>query len=110
MATGNPYSRMISKMRTAGQYYNGYELELGTVTSVSPLQIAYKNVAVKRVFSQNPVDPERKYFQVIQNEENISEELRTYLKELYQTLYLQTGDTVFVQRVGDSFFIVGKAV
>lgn len=110
MATGNPYSRMVNKMRAAGQYYNGYDLKVVPVQSIQPLTVLYDNVIVPVASSSNPVDVEGVHLQEIQQDEQISEGLKQYLMELYTAFYIRSGDKVFVQRVGDAFYIIGKAV
>lgn len=112
MATGNPYSRMVTRMREAGSYHNGFDLEQAEVISVHPLQIRYNNVPIADgIISSYSVGQDGEdILQAIRQEENLSEGLKQYLTGLYDMFYLSEGDMVMVQRVNDTFYIVGKAV
>lgn len=101
---------MVKKMRAAGQYYNGYDLKVVPVQDIEPLTVLYDDLTVPVASSSNPVDPESIYLQAIQQDEQISEGLKQYLMTLYQAFYIQPGDKVFVQRVEDTFYVVGKVV
>lgn len=109
MAQGNPYARLINTMRHEGSYNNGYDMELASVVSRKPLCIQIGEDIIAEgiycnVFTTSDIELE----DILKKEEQISEELKQYLKESYQAVRLDEGDMVLVQRVRNAFYICGK--
>lgn len=104
------YGKLVDMIRQEGKAYNGYELLRCTVISVSPLVISYgegkKSSAVSDIFCPPEMlslaDPA-----AISTDEA---GLKQYLTALYKLFHLKAGDMVFVKRVGNEFYILGKAV
>lgn len=111
MKSGNPYSRILKCMQRQGAVNNGFDMDTATILSVDPISISYNNVSIRSGIviggcMQNAENLE----DVVAKEANISTELKTGLKGVLNTIKLQTGDQVIVQRVGNMFYIIGKAV
>ena len=105
----NVYSRFLKCMQRQGKVHNGFNMDTATVLSVNPVSISCNSVAITSggvigSCLQTADDLEG----IISDEENISTELKTGLKSMLNTMKLQEGDTVIVQRVGNMFYIVGK--
>lgn len=104
------YGKFVDMMRQEGKAYNGYELLRCTVISVSPLVISYgegkKSSAVSDIFCL----PEMLFLEdpgAISTDET---GLKKYLTAFYQLFHLKAGDMVFVKRVENEFYVLGKAV
>lgn len=107
-----PYSRMVKAMREEGEHNNAFEMAVCIVTSIDPVAIVYNNVPIDHniycnegwIYPEDPLDG------ILEGEKYLSEGLKSYLSELNGKLKIQPGDTVAVQRVGNSFLIMGKVV
>lgn len=113
MAQGNPYARMVVMMQRQGKHYNGYDMQLASVTSVDPVGIAVNGQAFSEHIYCNEItgsDKDEELAEILEAEEYISPALKSFLKELYEGLRVKPGDYVLVQRVGNSFYICGKVV
>lgn len=111
MKIGNPYSRMIHIMRNQGSYKNGFQMERATVIGISPLVIKVNEVSiVKNVFCNEVVNSNEELEELLAVEEGISESLKSFLKDVYKKTRLEVGDMVLVQRVENSFYVLGKVV
>lgn len=107
-----PYSKIISTMRKQGAYSNGYDMAVCSVISIDPVAINYEEVLIDHNTYCNPgwIDPEDPLEEILAGEEFLSPGFKTYLSELNRKLKIQPGDLVAVQRVGNSFLILGKVV
>ena len=109
MAQGNQYARIINAMRHEGSYNNGYEMEVATVLSRKPLSIKIgEDIIAEGIYCNVFATSEIELEDIIKKEEQLSEELKHYLKESYQAVRLNEGDMVLVQRVRNAFYICGK--
>ncbi len=107
-----PYSRMVRAMREEGEHNNAFEMAVCTVTSTEPVAIVYNNVLIDHniycnggwIYPEDPLDG------ILAGEEYLSEGFKSYLSELNGKLKIQPGDLAAVQRVGNSFLILGKVV
>lgn len=111
MAVGDPYSRMINMMRSQGAHKNGFQMERATVIGTEPLIIKVNEVAIsKNVFCNEVINSNEKLEEILVDEKGISEALKTFLKDTYTKTRLEVGDTVLVQRVDNSFYVLEKVV
>lgn len=111
MAQGNPYARIINAMRRQGAYQNGYSMEIGTVTGRNPISIQLGEVQITEGIYCNAMtnaNMDDELEEILQGEEQISDQLKKYLKSSYQAARVDIGDQVLVQRVGNAFYICGK--
>ncbi len=102
-----PFSELIKMMRSEGAEYNEYPLMVSKVISTSPVTIEYNQTMVSSHIVLPPhmlglVSPAG-----ITTDEN---GLKAYLTSIYNAVALKPGDYVFARRVGDMFYILGKAV
>lgn len=107
-----PYSRLVKAMREEGKYNNSFEMAVCVVASIDPLAISYNNVLIDHNIYCNEawIDPEDPLEEILAGEEYVSEGFKSYLSDLNKKLKIQVGDMVMVQRVKNSFLILGKAV
>lgn len=110
MKNNDVYSRLLKCMQRQGKVHNGFDMEMAEILSTEPISISYNNVMISSGIVmgscfQSATDLET----VISTEEHISEGLKNGLKAMLNTVKLQKGDQVIVQRVGNMFYIVGKA-
>lgn len=106
----DPYSRILGSMQRQGAAQNGFDLTIATVTSVNPVSISYNNTPIASgIILGSCFQTEDDLESIISREENISTELKETLKTVLNTVKLSAGDRVLVQRVGNLFYIVGKA-
>lgn len=107
-----PYSSLVKAMREEGSHNNAFEMAVCTVTSIDPLAISYEEVPIDHNIYCNAgwVYPEDPLEEILGREEHISEGFKSYLNELNSKLKIRPGDLVTVQRVGNSFLILGKVV
>lgn len=107
-----PYSRMVRAMREEGEHNNAFEMAVCTVTSIAPVAVVYNNVPIDHniycnggwIYPEDPLD------EILAGEEYLSGGFKSYLSELNGKLKIQPGDLAVVQRVGNSFLILGKVV
>lgn len=105
---GNPYSRMIQTMRRQGEKRNEQPMSTGVVVSVNPLCVKYNNVEVMNgVHCKLPQLPET-ILTAIEEEHDMSPDLKLFLTGLYDALNLKEGDGVIVQKSGNNLYILGK--
>lgn len=107
-----PYSRLVNAMREEGEYNNSFEMAVCVVASVDPLAISYNDVLIDHNIYCNEgwIYPEDPLEEILAGEEYVSEGFKSYLNDLNRKLKIQAGDMVMVQRVGNSFLVLGKAV
>ena len=103
----NPYTELSKIMEQRGAALNGYNLEVAKVLSIKPLTIRIGEVDISVNLNVNPgmiieLDPDR-----IATEEA---ELKEALKSILNTIKINPGDYVVVQRVMDNFYILSKVV
>ncbi len=111
MANGDPFARMVKMMERQGANMNGYDMSIAKVVNVDPLQIIDKGNLIERNLSCNGLitsDKDEELEEILSKEENISQELKQFLKDLYKELRAEAGDEVLVQRVNNSYYICGK--
>ncbi len=110
MKNNDVYSRLLRCMQRQGKVHNGFDMMIAEILSTDPVSISYNNVTISSGIVmgscfQSADDLET----VINTEEHISDALKNGLKNILNTVKLQKGDQVIVQRVGNMFYIVGKA-
>lgn len=110
MKNNDVYSRLLKCMQRQGKVHNGFDMATAEILSTEPISISYNNVIISSGIVmgscfQSADDLEM----VINTEEHISEGLKNGLKNILNTVKLQKGDQVIVQRVENKFYIVGKA-
>lgn len=111
MANGDPFARMVKMMQRQGANMNGYDMSIAKVVSVDPLQIIDQGNLIERNLSCNGLitsDKDEELEEILSKEENISQGLKQFLKDLYKELRAEAGDEVLVQRVNNSYYICGK--
>ncbi len=111
MVNRDSYARMLKAMERQGAKLNGYDMSIATIKSVEPLEIADKGNLIKSHLFCNGLitsDKDEELDAILAKEEYISDELKTFIKDLYKDLRVEVGDEVLVQRVGNSFYICGK--
>lgn len=111
VANGDPFARMVKMMERQGANMNGYDMSIAKVVNVDPLQIIDKGNLIERNLSCNGLitsDKDEELEEILSKEENISQELKQFLKDLYKELRAEAGDEVLVQRVNNSYYICGK--
>lgn len=97
-------------MQRQGKKQNGFDMDMGKVVSVNPVSISYNNVLITSgIILGGCMQASDDLEQIITKEQNISTELKEVLKSISSTIKLQPGDEVILQRVGNKFYIVGKA-
>jgi len=102
---------MVKMMERQGANMNGYDMSIAKVVNVDPLQIIDKGNLIERNLSCNGLitsDKDEELEEILSKEENISQELKQFLKDLYKELRAEAGDEVLVQRVNNSYYICGK--
>lgn len=107
-----PYSRLVKAMREEGSHNNAFEMAVCTVLSIDPVVINYEEVAIDHNIYCNAgwIHPEDPLEKILEREKYVSEGFKSYLNELNNKLKIQPGDMVMVQRVGNSFLVLGKVV
>lgn len=109
MKNNDVYSRFLKCMQRQGKVHNGFDMETATVLSVDPLSILYNNVTIcSGIVMGGCLQSADDLDEMIVREENISDDLKTCLKGMLNTIKLKKGDRVIVQRVGKQFYLVGK--
>lgn len=110
MKNNDVYSRMLKCMQRQGKVHNGFDMGMATVLSVNPVTISYNNTTISSgIVLGNCIQAADDAEAVISGEAGISAELKSCLTGMLHTMKLQKGDTVIVQRVGNLFYLVGKA-
>lgn len=107
---GDPYSSIVSSMREQGAYGNGYDLEVATVNALSPLSITYNNTSISQGIRYNEAILDSTDLAVILEKESFTSDFKEYLLKHHDFRRLSVGDKVAVQRVKDTFYIIGKVV
>ena len=81
----NPYTELSKIMEQRGAALNGYNLEVAKVLSIKPLtiRIGFSSIQAKKISA---------------------------LKSILNTIKINPGDYVVVQRVMDNFYILSKVV
>lgn len=103
----DPMSCMIEIMRQEGAAYNGYSMEIADVLSVNPVKILVNKTEITKgiwipQFMNGMANPAA----IATSETG----LKSCLNSVYQACNIFVGDKVYVQRVNDDFYILGKAV
>lgn len=102
-------SRIVKGMREEGSALNGFEMTQAVVTSVNPIGISYNNVRISEgVILSGCLQTVTELESVIDSEAEISQGFKNALKELIKAIQLSVNDRVIVQRVKNTFYIVGK--
>ena len=103
----NPYTELSKIMEQRGAALNGYNLEVAKVLNLKPLTIRIGEVDISINLNINPV------MLIDLNPDSITTEeteLKEALKSILNTIKINTGDYVVVQRVMDNFYILSKVV
>ncbi len=111
MAQGNPYARIVNMMSRQGKAANGYDMVKAKIVGTDPVSIAINGQVIDdHIFCNSFLtsDKDEELKEILEAEEFISERLKLFLTELYESLRVQPGDQVLVQRVGNSFYICEK--
>lgn len=111
MANGNPYARAIKMMQRQGSVENGYDMALATVIGIDPISVAINGLPVSEHIYCNRItnsNRDEELAAILESEEYVSPALLAFIKDLYEGTRVQPGDSVLVQRVGNSFYICGK--
>lgn len=106
---GDPYSRMVNAMRRQGKYFNEQPVDKAEVTGVNPITLLYNQVPITTNIVCSMPQADIKMLDVISREEYISNELKSFLTDIYNTLNIKVGDMVIVQKVGNGIYILGRA-
>lgn len=108
----DPASRILSRMRNEGAKENGFDMTQAVVTSVNPIGISYNNVKPSpedfSIVLSGCLQTVTALEDIIESEAELSQGFKDALKELILSVKLSVGDSVIVQRVKDTFYIVGK--
>jgi len=111
MAQGNPYARIVNVMNRRGKAANGYDMVKAKIVGIDPISIAVNGQVIEdHIFCNGFLtsDKDEELKEILEEEEFISERLKLFLIELYESLRVQPEDQVLVQRVGNSFYICEK--
>lgn len=102
-------SRIVAMMREEGANKNGFDMTQAVVTSVNPVGISYNNVNISSgVVLAGCMQTATALEEAVDDEAGLSQSFKDGLKELIKSMKLEVGDSVAVQRVKDTFYIVGK--
>lgn len=102
-------SRIVAGMREEGAKRNGFEMTQAVVISVNPIGISYNNVNISSgVVLAGCMQTVTALEDAVDSEGAVSQRFKDALKELIKSVELKEGDRVIVQRVKDTFYIVGK--
>lgn len=102
-------SRFVGLMREQGAKHNGFDLTLAKVTSVNPVVLSYNSTSISGdVVLSGCLQTDTALEDAIDREPEVSQGFRDALKELIKGFKLSAGDRVVVQRVGDTFYVIGK--
>lgn len=102
-------SRIVAMMREEGANKNGFDMTQAVVTSVNPVGISYNNVNISSgVILSGCLQTVTELEQIVDGEAGLSQGFKDGLKELINSVKLSEGDSVVVQRVKDTFYIIGK--
>lgn len=105
----NAASRIVQGMREEGSALNGFDMTQAVVTSVYPMVISYNNTSISRgIVLSGCLQTATALEEAVDNEAGVSQGFKDALKELISGVKLSEGDSVVVQRVGNTFYIVGK--
>lgn len=111
MAQGDPFARMVNIMDRRGKAANGYDMIRASVMSIDPLSIVVNGQIIDdHIFCNGYLisDKDEELEEILEAEEFISDRLKQFLTELYESLRVKPQDQVLVQRVGNSFYICEK--
>ncbi len=113
MAQGDPFARLVSMMARQGGKANNYEMCRAVVSSVDPLAIVVNGVPIADHIYCNEItksDRDEELAGILAEEEQISDALKQWIREMYEGQRVKPGDLVLVQRVKNSFLVIGKVV
>ena len=110
MSRGNSAaSRIVQGMREEGSALNGFDMTQAVVTSVNPIGISYNNTFISGgIVLSGCLQTATALEEAVDNEPGVSQGFKDALKELISGVKLSKGDSVVVQRVKNTFYIVGK--
>ncbi len=112
MAQGNPYARMIKMMQRKGADLNGYDMTTAKVIGINPLVIAVNGQVIENhIFCDGLLtsDKEEELRDILAGEEYLSQAFKQFLIDLYNEIRVKPEEKLLVQRVGNSFYVCGKA-
>lgn len=102
-------SRLVSVIREQGKKYNGFEMTQAKVTSVNPLALSYNSTPITgNIVLSGCLQTVTALENAIDSEPEVSQGFKDALKELISGIKLSVDDSVVVQRVGNTFYVIGK--
>ena len=102
-------SRMVALMCDQGAKNNGFEMTQAKVTAVNPVAISYNSTAISgNIVLSGCLQTAMAVEDAIDSELQVSQGFKDALKEVISSIKLSVGDSVVVQRVGNTFYIIGK--
>lgn len=102
-------SRMVALMRDQGEKNNGFEMTQAKVTAVNPVTLSYNSTAIsENIVLSGCLQTAMAMEDAINSEPQVSQGFKDALKELISGFKLSDGDSVVVQRVGNTFYVIGK--
>lgn len=107
-----PYSKLVRAMRTEGAAHNGYDMAVCQVASIKPLIIIFEQMPIDHNLycGEAYINPDDQLDKILAGEEYLTKAFKKYLTDLNKQFKILPGDYVLVQRVDNSFFVVGKVV
>lgn len=111
MGQGDPFARMVKVMQRQGMVYNGFDMAIAQVAGIEPLSIIVNGQLIADHVFYNELltsNKDEELAEILALEEHISENLKSFLTELYTGCRVMPGDYVLVQRVNNSFYVCGK--
>lgn len=102
-------SRMVTLMREQGEKNNGFEMTQAKVTAVNPVTLSYNSTTIsENIVLSGCLQTVTALEDAIDSEPEVSQGFKDALKELISSIKLSVGDCVVVQRVANTFYVVGK--
>lgn len=102
-------SRIVQEIREEGSAFNGFDMTQAVVTSVNPIGISYNNTSISGgIVLSGCLQTATALEKAVDSEPEVSQGFKDALKELISGIKLSVGDSVVVQRVRNTFYIVGK--
>lgn len=102
-------SRMVSLMRNEGAKNNGFEMTQAKVTAVNPVALSYNSTSISdNIVLSGCLQTVTALEDAIDSEPEVSQGFKDALKEIVSGIKLSVGDSVVVQRVENTFYIIGK--
>lgn len=102
-------SRFVSVIREQGAKNNGFEMTQAKVTAVNPVALSYNSTPITgNIVLSGCLQTVTVLEDAIDSEPEVSQSFKDALKELISGIKLSVDDSVVVQRVGNTFYVIGK--